>query len=516
MHFKLSVYLVMLSFAAFMIFYNLGGRLLWGDEATTALLAKNILKYGLPKVTDGKNLITYIGQNLDSNKDHVWTWAPWIGEYLTAASFYIVGQSTTAARLPFAVIGFLSAILFARLVFKIYGSHDKAVIAALGLITSEMFILHVRQCRYYSVMIFAEILLVLGFYHLLVGRARRGVFYMAAALSLQFYCNYIIVIGNIIAIAFTAILVHERHRRLWRYFVSVFAAFTLAAVPWILYAKPWRQAGQVNSGLYIPKLHYYAVEINFHMFPFALLLIPMGYFIFRRAGGHRTAESEAGQPAIKDVELFLWTVIPSQLAVISIAPGIYIRYFVPIVPVFCILQAVLLTRYIKGVVLRYMLVGLLCFTNLLSVFGLYFFPYGHKPAFPIINLARSVATPYRGRLDDVIAFLKREAGPDDSVLVFDSEFPLIFYTDMRVIDARFLTGKDDVRPDWFFPIGPSCVFDWKPDDIPDYLAKDFTPLQIEVHKSKRTGSIPDPDKYEYFTADDKENFVIYKRTSGLR
>ncbi|MBF0553546.1 MAG: hypothetical protein HQK96_03200 [Nitrospirae bacterium] len=87
---------------------------------------------------------------------------------------------------------------------------------------------------------------------------------------------------------------------------------------------------------------------------------------------------------------------------------------------------------------------------------------------------------------------------------------------MQIIDGRFLSGKNIPRPDWFFPVGPSCVFDMKPDNIPDYLSKDFTPLEIEVHKSKRAGSIPDPDKYEYFTAKEKEKFVIYKRNSGTK
>ncbi|MBF0456600.1 MAG: glycosyltransferase family 39 protein [Nitrospirae bacterium] len=516
--YRAAVYLALAVFAALTLFYNLGDRLLWGDEATTALLAESITKHGLPKVSDGKNLITFAGPNVDANKEQVWTWTPWLGEYLAAASFSIFGKSTAAARLPFAAFGFFCVILLTRLVYKMTGSHEKAIIAALCLVTSEMFILHCRQCRYYSIVIFAEIWLILGLYHLFAGRSRRGSVHMSLALAVTFYCNYILVIGNITAIVFTSILAQQRNKRLWRSVISGFAAFASMVTPWLLYAKPWRQAGQVSNRLYIPKIHYYAVEINFHMFPFILLLIPAGYLIFGRLWG--TGQIAAGktpaEPVHKDLEFFLWIIIPVQLVIISAAPGLYSRYFTHLIPVFCILQALLLTRYVKAALPRYVLVGLICFTNLLSIFGLYFFRYGHKPAFPVINLMRSVASPYTGRLNDVVAFLKKEAAPNDSVLVFDSEFPLIFYTDMKIIDGRYIDTKKMPVPDWFFPAGPSCVFDLKPDNIPNDLSKDFTPIEIEVHKSKRAGGIPDPDKYEYFTTDEKEKFVIYKRKQGSK
>ncbi|MBF0319404.1 MAG: glycosyltransferase family 39 protein [Nitrospirae bacterium] len=511
-----AIYLAIFGFAAIALFYNLDDRYLWGDEAETALLATNIMKHGLPLNTDGRNTVTLYGPAVDSNKDNVWIWRPWLDNYITAASFFLFGKGTEAARLPFAVFGLLSAGLFTWLVYKIYGSHETAIIAALFFITSELFILHARQCRYYSVVIFAEIWLILGFYRMLTQRYRRGAFYMALALAVQFYCNYIIVIGNIIAIVFTAILVHERHKRLWRYIISGFAAFALMAAPWILYAKSWTQTGNIDNRLFIPKLHYYAVEINFHIFPFVLLLIPAVFFIFSRfSGGIRHASIEK-TPAQRDVELFLWILIPLQLAIVSVTPGLFVRYLIPLIPVFAILQAILLKRYLKGILLRYLLVGLLCFTNILSIFGLYFFRYGHKPALPIINLIRSIATPYSSRLKDVAAFLKKEAAPGESVLAFDSEFPLIFYTDMQIIDGRFTSGRAMSQADWFFPIGPSCVFDMKPDMLPDDLSKDFMPIEIEVHKSKRAGSIADPDKYEYFSPGDKEKFVIYKRIPGTK
>lgn len=63
---------ILAGFAAFAVFWNLGDRSLWGDEAETALLALNITQFGIPKATDGKNYITILGKGQDTNADDVW------------------------------------------------------------------------------------------------------------------------------------------------------------------------------------------------------------------------------------------------------------------------------------------------------------------------------------------------------------------------------------------------------------------------------------------------------------
>ncbi|MBF0319405.1 MAG: glycosyltransferase family 39 protein [Nitrospirae bacterium] len=500
-------------FTAFVLFYNLDGRLLWNDEAETALLAGNVIKYGLPKVVvDGKNLIAYTATSADSNEKQVWIWSPWLKEYVAAASFSLLGKSTAAARLPFAVAGFLGVVLFARLVFTMYGSHETAIIAMLFFISSELFILHVRQCRYYSTVIFAEVWLILGLYHLFNARYRRGALHMAMALAVQFYCNYIIVIGNVLAIALTALIANEHNRRLsWRYIASGLAAFTLMAAPWILYARPWVQKGFIYMNFYFNNLRFYAVEVNFHLFPYILLLIPAGYKAFKWGTGGKRLFPADNTPRQSAVEFFLWILIPLQLIIFSLAPGQFLRYVTSLIPVVSAIQALLIMRYIKAALVRYVLAGLICLTNFLPVYGLYLLNYGHKPAFPIINLVRSIAAPYSDRMEDVIRFLKKEAAPNESILVFDTEFPLMFYTGMQIIDGRLHSEKPIQKPDWIFLKCVSCMFDIEPMELPASILNGYNRIEIEVHNTKTGGMIPDPDRYEYFSAEDKETFAIYKR-----
>ena len=81
---------------------RLGQRLLWQDEAETAILARNILRFGYPRAFDGVNLVWLPGVH---RSDFAWAYAPWAPFYLTAGVFALAGVSTLTARLPFALIG---------------------------------------------------------------------------------------------------------------------------------------------------------------------------------------------------------------------------------------------------------------------------------------------------------------------------------------------------------------------------------------------------------------------------
>ena len=95
--------------AACLIFFRLDQRLLWVDEAETALLGRSVLVYGIPKAYDGRNLVSQeVGR--EYRADYVWRWTPWLEKYLTAGSFAVLGESTFTARLPFALVGLLSVV----------------------------------------------------------------------------------------------------------------------------------------------------------------------------------------------------------------------------------------------------------------------------------------------------------------------------------------------------------------------------------------------------------------------
>jgi 4-amino-4-deoxy-L-arabinose transferase-like glycosyltransferase len=251
---KISVagcYAVVLAFAFFLLFYHLDGHLLWGDEAETAVLAKNVAQFGVPRTFDGTNYLILHG-TVDETRDHVWIWSPWLQEYFAASSFIFFGPTTWAARAPFALIGWGSLVVLALVAYKIYRSHRLALASVVLLGTSEVFLLHARQCRYYSISVFGEILLIYGI-HQLLAQNRRGIWLAALALVVQFYSNYIIAAANLPALFFLAWMLRKQGKRAVLSVAAVPGILIVAALPWMIYAHPWGQTRVVGVELHLGK-----------------------------------------------------------------------------------------------------------------------------------------------------------------------------------------------------------------------------------------------------------------------
>ena len=142
-----SAYCAILALAGFSLFASLDDRPLWGDEAETALLAANVQSYGVPRVDDGHNRIGHLGVQ-DSNEAGIWTWSPWLDEYVVAAAFAIGGASAFTARLPFAMAGLATILLLGWLAHRLRHDHEVTLTAMALLTTCLPFLLHARLCRY--------------------------------------------------------------------------------------------------------------------------------------------------------------------------------------------------------------------------------------------------------------------------------------------------------------------------------------------------------------------------------
>src|SRR5271154_1924162 len=70
--------------AAVLIFWSLGDRYLWQDEAETALLGKNILTFWRPIAYDGTNFVSQEAGREFNKSDFLWRWSPWIQFYVAA------------------------------------------------------------------------------------------------------------------------------------------------------------------------------------------------------------------------------------------------------------------------------------------------------------------------------------------------------------------------------------------------------------------------------------------------
>ena len=244
LHFlRILAYGTLFAFSLFLLFHGLDNRPLWGDEAETALLAKNVLRFGIPKTVDGVNHITVLGDLRDENAAHVWTWAPWLPEYLVAGVYRLFGENTWASRAPFTALGWLSVILLAHVSYRIYRDHRVALASAFLLTTSEIFLLQSRQCRYYSITVLAEVLLVYGASELLRNRP-QAIWFLVSALTLQFYTNFIVAAANIPLLIALSWFARRQRQALIKVAITA-GLLALMALPWLVYARTWQQSREL-------------------------------------------------------------------------------------------------------------------------------------------------------------------------------------------------------------------------------------------------------------------------------
>lgn len=148
---------------AFSLFGNIAYPLLWNDEGETALYAKQILKYGVPKIHDGKNLIylAWDGQTVCYKKRFdAFIGLAW-GQYYFCAPgawfakrFDDIYAKTAVLRIPFACAGFLGILLAGCLSLPLFETRVRKGFFFISFMVFEIIsvylALHIREVRYYS------------------------------------------------------------------------------------------------------------------------------------------------------------------------------------------------------------------------------------------------------------------------------------------------------------------------------------------------------------------------------
>jgi 4-amino-4-deoxy-L-arabinose transferase-like glycosyltransferase len=498
-----GAYAAALMFTGFLLFYHLDQHPLWGDEAETATLARNVALFGVPQTFDGTNCILLHG-TVDENTDQIWTWSPWLQEYLAAGSFLWLGPTTWAARAPFALIGWGCVAALALAAWKIYHRHEIALAAMLLLGTSEVFLLHARQCRYYPVAVLAEILFLYGAF-LLMAQNRRGAWLAALALALQFYSNYIVMVANLPALALLAWMVRKQGGPALLRVAAAAGLALAAALPWILYAHQWKQGAVAGGELQLGKAWGYLAEFHFHFLPLCFLLLPL-LKRFLPATPDPAGEPEAARPW----ENFLLLLLGSYSVTILLAPGFYLRYLLPVLPVACLLAAAWVFRSVPWRALAVALIAGQILSNAFAVVTAYPVRGRHHFRLPLVEYVRGLVPPYADRFTDVLDYLKPGQQPGKMVLSFDPEFPLMFYTPLTVVDANLMGPAQGRLPDWIFPLPASGVVAQPPAGLPDFLKPHYETVTVDVHDSPLGDGVPEPDLYLYQTATHRRPFVIYR------
>ena len=217
--------------ASGLLFANLGADALWEDEGDTAVLARTILRHGVPIAWDG---VTFLdpdyGQRL--NFGFVMVSHPWLQYYLTALSFGLLGESAGAARLPFAIAGVLTIAVVYMMGAVLLRNRTVGVSAAVLLMLSVQFLLFSRQARNYPVHALLTCVLLWQFVRL---RSWRGSLLFCATGVALFHAHPL-GIATVAALAATTLICGEcRALRRWVWPPAV--AVALYAAPWLLLSR---------------------------------------------------------------------------------------------------------------------------------------------------------------------------------------------------------------------------------------------------------------------------------------
>lgn len=150
------------------LFKNISYPLLWADESMTVMGGSRVLKYGYPKVHDGKNVLYDLQHpdktlGIDKKTDAYVAGASWGMYYVAALGIKVAEISddiyvrTGLLRFLFALSGLGGLILWAAIGVQLFhdSSTKKAFLICFAFLTliSVSLVLHLREVRYYSLMV---------------------------------------------------------------------------------------------------------------------------------------------------------------------------------------------------------------------------------------------------------------------------------------------------------------------------------------------------------------------------
>ena len=444
-----------LALAAFLLFYNLGQRPFWQDEAETACLAKNVLATGLPYAFDGTNVVSQEEEReFDKVGGYLWRWSPWIQIYMQAAGFAVGGQTAAAGRVPFALAALLAVFWTYRLVARHFGDRSWALLAATLLTLCVPYLLIGRQARYYA----PGTLFVLWTLDAFLSdwQRRTGpLVAMFVGMILLFHANYLLFLSFAPTALAAALFVYPEKFHLRRLSVLVGATAAVAVVPGILLYRIGRQSGMFDVLLVPENLMLYFADLSMFCIP-----LPISAYLawrWRRFFTRLERPAEAGERFV----LFSAVLIVLSLLFLGIVPQRFFRYIAHLLPLCAILLAFCVRRlWDFSRVSAAMLFVLLALTNWLAVYPMERLKIVNRPwqndfrmltsnNFPIKLFVTELVCGYPDVNTAIIGFFAANAKPGQTIVAEYGDLPLQFaLTGVRVLGGLQGPVPPDTQPDW--------------------------------------------------------------------
>ena len=468
---KLKQRLWVIPTLVFTILVILGANMhpLWGDEAETALFARNILKYGLPKGWDGVNIMG-INNAVVLNKDLVNYTSPWLQYYTAAASFLLFPQTSFAARLPFIIFSVLSMPLLYFLTLKLTKDKLSSFITVLIAGLSVPFILFSYQARYYALTSFAGLALAISIFKLTEKNWRWKVVFVLSGVFF-FYANYVVFAAFYLSLSVSYLIYLLLSKKsLKSYLFNLFVASIFIAVctlPWFLKMKPFEGRGEiVRAEVNISYIKDFAALLKESYRPFnqnnalPILLIPLLFgFIFYLVRAKKNVAFILFPSLLTLFYLFLMT-LATAVAMTDTA-FIHVRYTMSIFPFMSIISGVIAARIIRwNKAVGGLFLVLFIATNLLTL---------QKPRSFLTEFLKEAANPYPSPDKVVADYLAKNAKEGDTAFVSldRNHEPLIFYLGDKIRFVNRVSRTNRRLFPWNRSVLPRYIYDFR--ENPDWI-----------------------------------------------
>ncbi|MBD3379559.1 MAG: phospholipid carrier-dependent glycosyltransferase [Candidatus Omnitrophica bacterium] len=428
---KYIVLFGILALGGVLLFSNLGDQYLWQDEAETAQLAKNTLKFGFPRAWDGTNLVNPRIRT-GYGPDHGWRYHPWGQFYLAAASFYFLGTSTFAARFPFALLGLVNIFLLYLFVYRSTGKRTPALIASFLMAVSVPYLLLMRQCRYYAPAVLLVLLALILYLEFL--RKRSG--FLLAGLSVSLVLLAYTVHGMFLPVSaalFLHFTIFAFDKKLLLKMVPAGVIVVLAAIPWFIYSNSGAHVGDISPERLFKNLEFQIRMINKYIFPaFFFLSVYVFRILWKRRWKIRLGERE------KNSLRLLGCVILATLCAFCFPEERNFRYLVFFIPLFSFIEGLILLRllnYSRTLFVSFVLISV--FTGIFNM---------GTPNFFLPKYLYEITHEYKGPIEGIVKFLEENASEGDEVKIIYGDLPLMFYTDLRIDNSQIY--DEEHMPEW--------------------------------------------------------------------
>ncbi len=526
--------IVIASGAAVILLWGLGNPYLWQDEAATAVLAQRMLRLGKPLAYDGLNLITidhsaaensnnidqrtrdpqsaidfYIERG-DFKHDTAWKWQPW-GQFVVAAlSFKILGATTIAARLPFAIAGIVTVLLLFDFTLKYFEDFQLAVLASSFLLLNAYWILHSRQCRYYSLSSLFLMLTIAAYVRWQWGGRWGAALFVGAA-----WCWFQMDYGTlwpVLTVLFIDALIAQR--RCWWRPLLVAAALAATIAPFAYYYELWGRLS-VRDGTWHQRFMLNLFNLNEYVAPVLIIGAAIAVLITR---------SKILPAPERRLILVMCAIFGLLLFWIpTVTPAPFLRYVVAAAPLGCLLTAWVLVRLGSSHrAITWVGAAVFVFTPWLGL-PLHAVPLKQRDITVIRPELRILFKNVFGHPADpnrlVVEWLKQNAAPNDEILINYEDIPLMFYlpNPIRGGIAAFRAEDDARKPPDFLVLRRSADFGHWDVYQREMRRYRWDPVPLQAPDIK-CGNCPDPIAQEfqaegYGAASAKPIFIARRVTS---